>query len=74
MELIIFAIVGLFSLIIGLGGTVLWIWMLVDCLMHESDEGNNKIVWALVLIFTHALGALLYLIFRRPVRLRELGQ
>ena len=29
-------------LVCGVGGTVLWIWMLVDCLKHESSQGNTN--------------------------------
>jgi hypothetical protein len=59
---------------IGLAGTALWIWMLVDVLTKESDENNNRLIWALVIIFTHWVGALIYLIVRRPARTRQLGK
>ena len=54
--------------------TALWIWMLVDCATKETDEGNTKIVWILIIIFTHWLGAQIYLLARRPQRLKELGR
>ena len=59
---------------IGLGGTVLWIWMLVDCATNEPSEGNEKVVWILVIVFTHLIGALIYLLARRPARIREFGR
>jgi hypothetical protein len=46
--------------------------MLVDCATKEIDQGNTKIVWILIIIFTHWLGALIYLLVRRPQRLKEL--
>jgi hypothetical protein len=58
---------------IGLFGTVLWIWMLIDCATKETDQGNTKLIWILIIVFTHVLGALLYLLIRRPQRVRELG-
>ncbi len=64
----------LFPLLLGVLGTVFWIWMLVDCLIKESSEGNDKIIWALVILLTHFLGALIYYIARRPTRIRELGR
>jgi hypothetical protein len=64
----------LFMLLISVGGTILWIWMLVDCLSNEPSEGNDKIIWALVIIFTHALGGLLYYFIRRPERKRLVGR
>jgi hypothetical protein len=53
---------------IGLLGTLFWIWMLVDCALYEKDQGNTKIVWILIIVFTHFIGALLYLIFQRSKR------
>ena len=60
--------------VMGLGGTVLWIWMLIDCATKEPSEGNDKIIWILVIVFTHWIGALIYLLVRRPQRIRELGR
>ncbi len=48
-----------------------WLWMLVDCAVNEPSQGNDKIVWILVIIFTHFLGALIYFCARRPQRRRE---
>ena len=50
-----------------------WVWMLVDCATKESSQGNDKIIWILVIIFTHWLGALIYYLVRRPERKRLLG-
>jgi hypothetical protein len=58
----------------GLGGTVFWIWMLVDCLMNEPSQGNDKLIWGLVILFTHFVGALIYFVIRRPTRIHELGR
>jgi hypothetical protein len=52
---------------------VFWIWMLVDCATKEPSEGNDKIIWILVIIFTHWLGALIYYLVRRPERKRLFG-
>lgn len=60
--------------LIGLLGFLFWIWMLVECATKESDEGNNKVVWILIIVLLHILGALIYGIFRRPQRIRELGR
>jgi len=56
-------------LIIGVLGTVFWLWMLIDCLVNEPS-GNEKILWAIVILLTHLLGALLYYFIRRPQRTR----
>jgi hypothetical protein len=54
--------------------TVFWIWMLIDCATKETDQGHLKLVWILIIIFTHWVGALIYLLVRRPQRVKELGQ
>jgi hypothetical protein len=59
---------------VGIVGTILLIWMLIDCATKESDQGNNKIVWILIIALTHLIGALIYLLVRRPQRIAELGR
>ena len=59
---------------VGLAGTVLWIWMLIEVLTRETDEGNNKLIWCLVIIFTHWVGALIYIFVRRKQRIAETGR
>jgi hypothetical protein len=51
-----------------------WIWMLVDCIDEESREGNERVLWLLVILLAHWIGALIYFFFRRPARIRELGR
>lgn len=67
---------GIFLLVFVFGvlGTIFWIWMLIDCAMKESNQGNDKIIWVAIILVTHFLGALIYFIFRRPQRKMELGQ
>ena len=64
----------LFLLPLSLLSFVFWIWMLVDCATKEKDQGNTKIIWILIIIFTHFIGGLLYLLIRRPQRIQELGR
>ncbi len=61
-------------IIISLGLSILWLWMLIDCAMNEPSEGNDKIIWILVIIFTHGLGALIYYFARRPERISQYGR
>lgn len=37
---------------------IFWIWMLVDCLQRKKFE--DKLVWVIVILFLHIIGALLY--------------
>jgi hypothetical protein len=63
-----------FILPIVLLATVFWIWMLVDCATKEPSQGNDKIIWILVIIFTHWIGALIYYLVRRPERKKLFGE
>ncbi len=58
----------------GILGTVFWIWMLVDAATKEPDQGNTKIVWILVIVLTHWIGALIYFFARRPERIKLSGR
>ena len=59
---------------LGLVGFAFWIWMLVDCLTKEPSEGNDKIIWVLVIVLLNWLGALIYLCVRRPQRINKFGK
>lgn len=61
-------------LIFGILGSIFWIWMLIDCLTKEPDEGNSKLVWVIVIFFLHFVGAALYYFVRRPERMRMYGR
>ena len=52
---------------------VFWVWVLIECLTKEPSEGNDKLIWALVIILTHWIGALIYYLVRRPERIRQIG-
>ena len=60
--------------LLALAAFAFWIWMLIDCAMYEKSEGNDKIIWILIIIFTHFIGALIYFLIRRPQRKKELGR
>ena len=51
-----------------------WIWMLIECATKEPDTGNNKVVWILIIVFAHIIGALIYYFVRRPQRYAEVGR
>ncbi len=48
-------------------GIVFWIWMLIDCAIHEPS-GNDKIVWIIIIAVTHVIGAAIYFFVKRPQR------
>lgn len=63
-----------FLLLIGIAGTIFWIWAIIDCATKEPEQGNDKLVWLLLIIFLHLLGAIIYYFVRRPERLRMYGR
>ena len=67
-------IVILMWLVIVVGMFALWIWTLIDCIKNESTEGNERIVWVVVIAAANWIGAIIYLIARRPKRKALLGR
>lgn len=61
-------------LVIVVGMFGLWIWTLIDCIKNESTEGNERIVWVVVIAAANWIGAIIYLIVRRPKRKATLGR
>ena len=64
-------LVVLFVALFVLGALIFWIWMLIDCAINEPG-GANKIVWILVILFAHFIGAAIYFLVRRSRRRSEL--
>jgi hypothetical protein len=56
---------GLFGLLLVVLAFIFWIWMLIDCIQNPRLSSNEKVVWALVIIFLHALGGLIYFLVGR---------
>lgn len=69
-----FALMWLFFAAVGIGLTVFWIWMLVDCIQKEPPQGNDRLIWVLVIVLVGWIGALIYLLARRPQRIQLYGK
>ena len=54
-------------IIVGILASIFWLWMLIDAIVNEP-AGTEKVVWVLVILFLHLLGALIYFIVRRSGR------
>lgn len=64
LPLPLIGVVGLLTL-----GFVIWIWALIHMLLNPRLGDNERIVWTLLIIFLHLLGAILYFFIaahRRP--------
>ena len=66
-----FRVISAVSVGLGVLGTIFWVWMLVDCATKEPDEGNSKVVWTIIIVLTHLVGAAIYFFVRRPQRRAE---
>ena len=55
--------------LLALFASIFWIWMLIDCALHERN-GTDKIIWILIILFTHLIGALIYFFVRKQARVR----
>jgi phospholipase D-like protein len=51
--------------------SVVWVWMLLDCIRYENER--DKVVWILVIVLAGILGALIYLFARRVPRRRTVA-
>jgi len=68
MEIVFPLLLGLLALL----GFLFWLRALIDCATKESSEGNTKVVWVIIIVFTNIVGALIYWLVRRPQRYAEL--
>ncbi len=63
-------ILGIFAFLVGgviaLALFAFWIWMLVHAITNKGLTDTEKIVWVLVIIFVHFIGALIYFFVGRP--------
>ncbi len=39
---------------------IFWIWMIVDCTKRKFKNETEKIVWILVIVLAHFIGAIIY--------------
>jgi hypothetical protein len=60
---------GIVGIILAVAATIFWVWMLIDALMNPRIQGTEKLVWVLVVLFLHLLGAVLYFVIGREQRM-----
>jgi hypothetical protein len=55
--------------LIAIGAFVFWIWALIDAIRVPDDSlfrAGNKLLWVIVLVFLHVIGAIIYVAVGRP--------
>lgn len=59
-------------LIITILASIFWLWMMIDCLIHEPnytvENLIEKMIWVLVILLGHFVGALIYFFVRKQKR------
>ena len=45
-----------------------WIWMLVHAITNDGLTDIEKLIWVIVMLFTHFIGAVIYFFVGRPKR------
>ena len=55
------------SMLLFIAGSIFWIWMLIVAATKERSTGD-KILWVLIIIFTHIIGAAIYYFVRYAPR------
>jgi ABC-type branched-subunit amino acid transport system permease subunit len=65
-----FGIVGILAFlvigVIALAAFAFWIWMLIHAITNKGLNDTEKLLWVLVVLFTHFIGALIYFFVGRP--------
>jgi len=55
-----------FFILLGLASFIFWIVEIVDVARREFKDSNTKLLWLLVVILAHGLGALIYYFAGKP--------
>ncbi len=51
---------------LAIAATVFWIWMLVHAVTNRGLTDVEKVMWVLIILFVHFIGALIYFFVGRP--------
>ncbi|HTI72211.1 MAG TPA: PLDc N-terminal domain-containing protein [Candidatus Limnocylindria bacterium] len=67
----ILAILAILAVLaVGIAITVFWIWMLVDAIRNDRIGGWSRVLWTVLIWFTHIIGAVIYFFFGRRTSIR----
>jgi len=60
IEIIMLMLMFMIFVPLALALFAFWIWMLISAIQNKGLTDNEKVVWVLVIVLLHWLGALLY--------------
>ena len=63
-----FLIIPFIGAVVAIAVFIFWVMMLVDAIKHASEK--TKLVWVVVIIFTHVIGALIYYFVEKRPRMK----
>lgn len=46
--------------LIAVGGTIFWVLMLIDAAQRRFKNENDRVLWIVIIVFGHFIGALVY--------------
>ncbi len=59
----------LLFLTVGIAAFAFWIWAIIDVVNVADDsmfKAGDRLIWVLVIVFTHVIGAIIYVVVGRP--------
>lgn len=62
------------GILASLAYAVFWVIALIDAATKEPSEGNDKLIWILVILLAQGIGPLIYWFVRRPQRIQQYGR
>ena len=54
-----------FMTLLSLVTFAVWVWALVDAIKNPRLSDNERILWVVVILMTHCLGAIIYVVVGR---------
>ena len=62
------------AILLGILGSIFWVWMLIDCATSKTLRDNQKIGWIIAIVFTHLIGAIIYYFVARTPRAAQVRE
>lgn len=66
-------IFGFFSMLIGLGLTLIWVLALIEIVRSEFQDKNERLIWLLLVILVPFVGTIIYFAIGRKQRIDTTG-